>query len=297
MCLYSRVNCSTIRIPRPAEIMACIRRHRQSLHILALPDYGNPAAAVSGLSRGYEREAGPGDGIDSQAARDVQKRAGTQTADQMRERDSLEPVFDEYEHGTHVAGIAARGNPAVRLVVARFNDSISHLPFQPTPEYAHHMAADFLQMSDYFRTRNVRVVNMSWENDPRNLRHGFPTPAQAPTLRNASGVPPSCTPFGAMASRVPSGALQTRCLCAPRETAIQCRILPGRAGISAPAKPHHGRGRERGREGKRTSPATATRLYCTRMAMRLRALFPVGRESGCPEPPWLRPTSPILPRS
>jgi len=57
----------------------------------------------------------------------------------------------------------------VRLVVARFNDSISSLPFQPTPEYARHMAADFMQMSDYFRTRNVRVVNMSWENDPREF--------------------------------------------------------------------------------------------------------------------------------
>jgi subtilisin family serine protease len=110
-----------------------------------------------------------GDGLDSQAARDVVKRAGTQTVEQMRERESLEPVFDEYEHGTHVAGIAAHGNPAVRLVVARFNDSISSLPFQPTPEYARHMAADFMQMSDYFRTRNVRVVNMSWENDPREF--------------------------------------------------------------------------------------------------------------------------------
>jgi subtilisin family serine protease len=113
------------------------------------------------------------DGIDSQAATDVVKRAGTQTIEQIRERESLKPVFDEYEHGTHVAGIAARGNPAVRLVVARFNDSISHLPFQPTPEYARRMAADFQQMSDYFRTRNVRVVNMSWEDDPREFEAWF----------------------------------------------------------------------------------------------------------------------------
>jgi subtilisin family serine protease len=54
-------------------------------------------------------------------------------------------------------------------VVARFNDSISHFPFQPTPEYARRIAADFQQMSDYFRTRNVRVVNMSWEDDPREF--------------------------------------------------------------------------------------------------------------------------------
>jgi hypothetical protein len=40
------------------------------------------------------------------------------------------------------------------------------LPFQPTPEWARHMAADFRQISDYFRTRSVRVVNISWKYDP-----------------------------------------------------------------------------------------------------------------------------------
>jgi subtilisin family serine protease len=150
-------------------------------HGLAFDDSGNPSTSwlfpvTSAQHQQYQDYLADtkgrqdlGDGIDSQAARDVQTRTGTQTVEQMRERESLEPVFTEYEHGTHVAGIAAHGNPAVRLVVARFNDSISSLPFQPTPEYARHMAADFMQMSDYFRTRNVRVVNMSWENDPREF--------------------------------------------------------------------------------------------------------------------------------
>jgi subtilisin family serine protease len=151
------------------------------IHGLAFDDNGNPSTSwlfpVTAAQRQQYQDyladtkgkQDLRDGIDSQAARDVVKRAGTQTVEQMRERESLEPVFDEYEHGTHVAGIAARGNLAVRLVVARFNDSISHFPFQPTPEYARHMAADFMQMSDYFRTRNVRVVNMSWEDDPREF--------------------------------------------------------------------------------------------------------------------------------
>ena len=150
-------------------------------HGLAFDDDGNPSTSwlfpvTAAQHQQYQDYLADtkgrqdlGDGIDSQAAIDVVKGAGTQTVEQMRERESLEPVFDEYEHGTHVAGIAAHGNPAVRLVVARFNDSISSLPFQPTPEYARHMAADFMQMSDYFRTRNVRVVNMSWENDPREF--------------------------------------------------------------------------------------------------------------------------------
>jgi subtilisin family serine protease len=150
-------------------------------HGLAFDDNGNPSTSwVFPLTADQQRlypdllaeDKGMQDlreGIDSPEAKEVQKRAGTRTSDQVRERASLEPVFDEYEHGTHVAGIAARGNPAVRLVVARFNDSISHFPFQPTPEYARRIAADFQQMSDYFRTRNVRVVNMSWEDDPREF--------------------------------------------------------------------------------------------------------------------------------
>jgi subtilisin family serine protease len=150
-------------------------------HGLAFDDNGNPSTSwVFPLTADQQRlypdllaeDKGMQDlreGIDSPEAKEVQKLVGTRTSDQVRERASLEPVFDEYEHGTHVAGIAARGNPAVRLVVARFNDSISHFPFQPTPEYARRIAADFQQMSDYFRTRNVRVVNMSWEDDPREF--------------------------------------------------------------------------------------------------------------------------------
>jgi subtilisin family serine protease len=150
-------------------------------HGLAFDDNGNPSTSwLFPLTADQQRQypdilaEAKGmqdlrDGIDSPAAEDVPKRAGRLTSDQLRERDSLDPIFGEYEHGTHVAGIAARGNPAVRLVVARFNDSISHLPFQPTPEYARRMAADFQQMSDYFRTRNVRVVNMSWADDPQEF--------------------------------------------------------------------------------------------------------------------------------
>jgi subtilisin family serine protease len=106
------------------------------------------------------------DGIDSPEASAARARAASLTSDQLRDRKRLQRTLDHYAHGTHVAGIAARGNPAVRLVVARFDCDVTQLPFQPTTEWAHRMAADFRQFSDYFRTRNVRVVNMSWNNDP-----------------------------------------------------------------------------------------------------------------------------------
>jgi subtilisin family serine protease len=108
-------------------------------------------------------------GIDSPEAQALQKRMSTLTAEQMHERNELRKVVGFYVHGTHVAGIVARGNPAVRLVVARFDDQLTDLPFQPTPEWAHRMGDDFKKMSDYFRTRNVRVVNMSWGDDPSEI--------------------------------------------------------------------------------------------------------------------------------
>jgi subtilisin family serine protease len=108
-------------------------------------------------------------GIDSPEAKALQQKMSTYTPEQMHERAELHKMLGFYMHGTHVAGIAARGNPAVRLVVARFDDQLPDLPFQPTPEWAHRMAADFQQMSDYFRTRNVRVVNLSWGDDPQEI--------------------------------------------------------------------------------------------------------------------------------
>ena len=108
-------------------------------------------------------------GVDSPEAQELQRKMSTFTPDQMHERTELQKVISYYIHGTHVAGISARGNPAVRLVVARFNDQLPDLPFTPTPEWAHKLSADFLEMSNYFRTRNVRVVNMSWGDDPQEF--------------------------------------------------------------------------------------------------------------------------------
>ncbi len=108
-------------------------------------------------------------GIDSPEAKALQQKMSAYTPEQMHQRQELHKVLGFYMHGTHVAGIAARGNPAIRLVVARFDDQLPDLPFAPTPEWAHRMAADFMQMSDYFRTRNVRVVNLSWGDDPSEI--------------------------------------------------------------------------------------------------------------------------------
>ncbi len=103
--------------------------------------------------------------IDTPAATEAKKTLGTMPPDQLAPLMKQLDFLGQWMHGTHVAGIAVRGNPAARLVVAQFNDGLPDLPFTPTVEWAEKFKADFQQVGDYFRTNNVRVVNMSWDDD------------------------------------------------------------------------------------------------------------------------------------
>jgi len=146
-------------------------------HGLAFDDRGSPSTTWLYPLSAEQQKAYPGfrdeikgildleNGVDSAEADQVQKKFKTLSADQLHQLFELEKWLSFYIHGTHCAGIAVRGNPAARLVVARFNDQLPDLPFPPTDEWAHQLGADFQQMSEYFKTRNVRVVNMSWSDE------------------------------------------------------------------------------------------------------------------------------------
>ena len=150
-------------------------------HGLAFDDRGDPSTTWLYPLTAEQQKAYPDfreliqgrldieNGIDTPAADALQKKYATLSAEQIHQLFELDKVLGFYVHGTHCAGIAVRGNAAARLVVARFNDQLPDLPFAPTAEWARHMGAAFQQMSDYFRTRNVRVVNMSWGDDPEEF--------------------------------------------------------------------------------------------------------------------------------
>ena len=101
-------------------------------------------------------------GIDSPAAAEARKTLSTMPPDQLAQFLKQVRFLGQYMHGTHVAGIAVRGNPAARLVVVQFNDSLPDMPFPPTVVWAEKFKADFHQVGEYLRKNNVRVVNMSW---------------------------------------------------------------------------------------------------------------------------------------
>jgi hypothetical protein len=74
--------------------------------------------------------------------------------------------YKSYVHGSHDAGTAARGNPAIKLISARGDNDWKSIPAPPTLESTERMAAAYQTFVDYFKSRGVRVVNMSWHDSP-----------------------------------------------------------------------------------------------------------------------------------
>lgn len=76
--------------------------------------------------------------------------------------------YSIYSHGTHVAGIASRGNPAIRLAVGRITFDWHNVPLPPSEELSRRAAEDDQAYVNWFRKNGVRVVNMSWGGGPQD---------------------------------------------------------------------------------------------------------------------------------
>ena len=101
--------------------------------------------------------------IDSPEAAEVKRYISSLTPEQYKAAIEELILAGNYDHGTHVAGIALAGNPQARLLVGRieFGHTLKPDPC-PSREQTERDARTYGAYVDFFRKHGARVVNMSW---------------------------------------------------------------------------------------------------------------------------------------
>jgi subtilisin family serine protease len=100
--------------------------------------------------------------IESPEATALRKKLASMSTSQVTAFLEQLEFFSNYSHGTHVAGIVSRGNPAVRLAVGRLTFDWHNIPLAPSEKLSRRNAADYQAYVNWFRSHHIRVVNMSW---------------------------------------------------------------------------------------------------------------------------------------
>jgi hypothetical protein len=143
--------------------------------LIAFDKYGKPAAGElmpipkelqARLPQMKARTKGFSDlqsNIDSAEAAEVKAFISSLTPDQYKPAIEELGLAGNYEHGTHVAGIAMAGNPQARLLVARieFDHKLQPDPC-PSREQTERDARASAAYVTFFKKHGARVVNMSW---------------------------------------------------------------------------------------------------------------------------------------
>lgn len=107
-------------------------------------------------------------GVDSDAATALKTRLAAMQPVEMRAFFDEEAILGGYAHGTHVAGIAAKDNPSIRLAYARMTYDNDNPHMAPTDALVQQEVIMYAETVRWLREHGVRVVNMSWWNRPSN---------------------------------------------------------------------------------------------------------------------------------
>jgi subtilisin family serine protease len=138
----------TLESDRTSDLLIPLTEEQQK-------QYPDMKAMVKGLS---DMQAA----VDSEEASALKKYLSELQPDQVEPFLEKVSLFGSYAHGTHVAGIAAEGNPFIRILVARITFDYRMIPEAPTVEQTRKDAQAVRDAIDYFKASGVRVVNMSW---------------------------------------------------------------------------------------------------------------------------------------
>jgi subtilisin family serine protease len=107
--------------------------------------------------------------IDSDEASKLKRHLSTIQADEVKPFIEEISIFGNYAHGTHVAGIVAKGNPKAMLMAGRITFDYKMIPDVPTIEQAKKEAIAVRETIEYFKDNNVRIVNMSFGGNPQGI--------------------------------------------------------------------------------------------------------------------------------